>query len=64
MAEGGKEAGRGDDAVVAAITVRGLQQPIRDLERLLGNKTLEIEILRTPLRLCGQKTVVARALAF
>lgn len=51
MAEGGKEAIRGDEDVVAASRVRELEQRIRELERLLGKKTLEHEILREALEL-------------
>jgi transposase len=39
MSEGGKEAVRADDAVVAASEVRRLQERVRELERLLGRKT-------------------------
>jgi transposase len=46
MAEGGKKAIRGDEDVVTASRVRELEQRIRKLERLLGKKTLENEILR------------------
>jgi transposase len=49
MAEGGLEAVRADDDVVAASRVRELEAKIRDLERLLGRKTMEAEILREAL---------------
>lgn len=45
MSEGGKEAIRGDEAVVSAAEVRELKKRIRELERVLGKKTLENEIL-------------------
>jgi len=45
MSEGGKEAVRADDAVVAASEVRRLQERVRELERLLGRKTMEVEML-------------------
>ena len=45
MSEGGKEAVRADDAWVAASEVRRLEERVRELERLWGRKTLEIEIL-------------------
>jgi transposase len=48
MAEGGLEAVRADD-VVAASRVRELEAKVRDLERLLGRKTMEAEILREAL---------------
>jgi transposase len=50
MTEGGKEAIRTDDEVVAKAEVRELQKRIRELERVLGKKTLENEILREALR--------------
>ena len=46
MTEGGKEAVRADDEVVPSAEVRALEKRIRDLERVLGKKTLENEILR------------------
>ena len=49
MAEGGLEAVRADDDVVAAGRVRELEAKVRELERLLGRKTMEAEILREAL---------------
>ena len=46
MSEGGREAVRADDEVVPAAEARRLEERVRDLERLLGKKTLEIEILK------------------
>ena len=46
MSEGGKEAVRVDEDVVAASEVRRLEERVRELERLLGRKTMEVEILR------------------
>jgi transposase len=45
MTEGGKEAVRVDDEVVAGSEVRAREKRIRELERLLGRKTLDNEIL-------------------
>jgi len=45
MSEGGREAVRADDEVVAASEVRRLEERVRELERLLGRKTMEVEIL-------------------
>ena len=42
MSEGGKEAVRADDEVVAASEVRRLEDRVRELERLLGRKTMEV----------------------
>src|SRR5260370_3603975 len=46
LSEGGKEAVGADEGVVAASAVRRLQQRVRELERLLGRKTMEVEILK------------------
>jgi transposase len=51
MNEGGKEAVRADDEVVAASEVRRLEERVRELERLLGRKTMEVEILKEALEL-------------
>ncbi|GAA0572272.1 hypothetical protein GCM10009416_08630 [Craurococcus roseus] len=49
MAEGGFEAVRADEDVVAASRVRELEAKVRELERLLGRKTMEAEIPREAL---------------
>ena len=49
MSQGGKEAVRADDDVVAASDVRRLEERVRELERLLGRKTMEVEILKQAL---------------
>jgi hypothetical protein len=46
MSEGGKEAVRADEDVVAASEVRRLEDRVRELERLLGRKTMDVEILK------------------
>ncbi|GJE02907.1 hypothetical protein GMJLKIPL_4857 [Methylobacterium isbiliense] len=38
-----------DEEVVAASRVRELEARVRDLERLLGRKTLEVEVLKEAL---------------
>jgi transposase len=60
MAEGGKEAVRADDAVVSASEVRALQRRIRELERVLGRKTLENEILREAVKVANEKKLTSR----
>src|SRR3954469_3890651 len=55
MSEGGKEAVRADDAVVAASEVRRLEERVRELERLFGRKTMEVEILKDALELARAK---------
>jgi len=49
MTEGGRVAVSVDEDVVAASRVRELERRIRELERLLGRKTLEVEILKEAL---------------
>jgi transposase len=63
MNEGGKEAVRADDEVVAASGVRGLQERVRELERLLGRKTMEVEMLKEALELARAKkpTLLSRS---
>ena len=51
MSQGGKEAVRADDEVVAASEVRRLEERVRELERLLGRKTMEAELLKEALDL-------------
>lgn len=49
MAEGGQVAVQADDEVIAASRMRELETRVRDLERLLGRKTLEVEVLKEAL---------------
>ena len=56
MAEGGPEAVRADEDVVAVSRLRELEAKVRELERLLGRKTMEAEILREALeQACPRK---------
>jgi transposase-like protein len=55
MSEGGREAIRADDDVAAASEVRRLEERVRELERLLGRKTMEVEILKEALDLARAK---------
>jgi transposase len=50
---GGKEAVRADEDVVAASEVPQLEERVRDLERLLGRKTMEARSSRRLLTLHG-----------
>lgn len=59
MTEGGKEAVRVDDEVVASAEVRALEKRIRELERVLGKKTLENEILREALKIAQEKKLIS-----
>ncbi len=49
MAEGGQSAVEADEDVVGASKVRDLEKKVRELERLLGKKTMEVEILKEAL---------------
>lgn len=49
MAEGGAVAVGSDEPVVGSSEVRRLEERVRELERLLGRKTLEVEILKEAL---------------
>src|SRR5450631_1966010 len=60
MSEGGKEAIRADDEVVAKAEVLSLQKQIRELQRVLGKKTLENEILREAVKLAHEKKLILR----
>ncbi len=60
MTEGGKEAVRADDEVVAGAEVRALRKRIRELERVLGRKTLENEILREAIKVAHEKKLISR----
>ena len=55
MSEGGRQAVRADDEVVPAAELRRLEERVRDLERLLGRKTMENEILKEALELARAK---------
>ena len=63
MSEGGKEAVRADEGVVATSEVRRLEERVRELERLLGRKTMEVEILKEALDLARAKkpTLLSRS---
>ena len=55
MSEGGKEAIRADDEVVAKAEILALQKQVRELQRVLGKKTLENEILREAVKARARK---------
>src|SRR6185503_6983965 len=46
MLEGGLQAVQADEDVVGTSRVRELERRVRELERLLGRKTMEVEILK------------------
>jgi transposase len=60
ISEGGEEALRCDEAAVSAAEVRELKKRIRELERVLGKKTLENEILTEAVKLAHEKKLISR----
>lgn len=58
--EGALMAMRADEELVPASDVRELRRQIRELERLLGRKTLENEILKDALRMAREKKLISR----
>ncbi len=55
MLEGGHQAIHADEDVVGTSKIRELEKRVRDLERLLGRKTMEAEILKEALDLARAK---------
>ena len=55
MTEGGTVAVAVDEDVVGSSRVRELERQVRDLERLLGRKTMEVEILKEALDIARVK---------
>ena len=64
MSDGGKVAVQADDQVVSASESKALKKRIRDLERILGKKTMEVEILKEAPTLLAKKTVSRMPLPF
>lgn len=58
MAEGSGEAIRADDEVVSAAEVRELKRQVRELQRVLGKKTMENEILREAVKVAHEKKLI------
>jgi hypothetical protein len=63
MAEGSRRAVRADDELVFANEVRELKRQVRELERMLGKKTIENEILREAVTLAQEKNYSRGCLA-
>jgi transposase len=59
MTEGGQQAVRADDDVVPAADLRRAEERVRELERLLGRKTLEVEVLKEALELTRTKKAIS-----
>ena len=63
MSEGGTIAVGSDERVVGNSEVRRLEDKVRELERLLGRKTMEVEILKEALGKSESKKRTLRLLS-
>ena len=63
MKEGGAVAVGSDQPVVGEAQVRKLEVKVRELERLLGKKTMEVEILREALERSQVKKLTLRLMS-
>jgi transposase len=64
MLEGGTVAVQADEDVVAASRIRVLEKRVCDLERMLGKKTMEAEILKEALAIANPKKQALRLNSF
>ena len=60
MREGGLSAISANERVIGASEVKRLQRRIRELERLLGKKTMEVEILKEAIEIAREKKLISR----
>ena len=60
MQDGGLSAISADEPVVGASEVNQLKHRVRELERLLGRKTLEVEILKEAVAIARSKKRISR----
>jgi transposase len=60
MQEGALVAAGSEDQVVPLSEVKVLKQKIRELERLLGKKTMEVEILKDAIEIAREKKLISR----
>ena len=60
MREGGLSAIQANEQVVGASEVKRLKHRIRELERLLGKKTMEAEILKDAIEIAREKKLISR----
>jgi transposase len=61
MQDGALSAVRADEEVVPASEVRDLRSQVRELQRLLGKKTMEVEILKDALHIAREKKLISRS---
>lgn len=60
MHEGALVAARSEESVVPLSEVRQLRSQIRELQRLLGKKTMEVEILKDAIEIAREKKLISR----
>jgi transposase len=60
MQEGALVAAGAEDQVVPLSEVKELKSEIRELQRLLGKKTMEVEILKDAIRIAREKKLISR----
>jgi len=60
MEEGSLQGVGSEDGVVPKKEVKALEKRVKDLERLLGKKALENEILQDALRIAQEKKLISR----
>lgn len=59
MEKGGAQGIRSEEEVVPKSQVKELERRVRELERILGKKTLENEILREAVKLAREKNLIS-----
>ena len=60
VSEGGTAAVDSDEPVVGSSEVKKLEDRVRELERMLGRKTMEVELLRDALSKAGPRKQMSR----
>ncbi|MCF6691135.1 transposase [Raoultella terrigena] len=60
MNDGGKSAIAAGDEVVSVSEVKALEKKVKQLEQMLGRKTMEAEILRDALEIAQAKKLISR----
>jgi transposase len=60
MYAGALSAMRADEEVVPVSEVKVLKAKVRELERLLGKKTMEVEILKDAIEIAREKKLISR----
>ncbi len=60
MQDGALVAAGAEEQVVPFSEVKELKSEIRELQRLLGKKTMEVEILKDALRIAREKKLISR----